>query len=465
MTLSKLIANKRAVIAEKMRTRSANVSELAQLREVAELTTEQEARIAELRSANEALDTEVGELTRAVAELEAEQAADEAADAVARVSIALPTATRAERPAAVVTNEARTYSRETDPYGGQFARDIAVSFMYGDTEARERLSRHMAEERVERGGLLERAGTTGNYAGLTVPQYLVDLVAPNAKAGRPFADACRRNPLPSEGMTVEISRITTGSSAAIQATQNSAVSSTDIDDTVLSIPVQTNAGQQDVSRQVIERTTGGEQIILEDLFRAYNTNLDSTLINQATTGLSAAATSVAYTDTTPTATELYPKLFQAASEVETALLDMDAADCFVVMHSRRWFWLNSNLSTAWPLVAQPGVPAQTGGVNDGTPYGSGFRGRLVNGMPVVVDNNIPTNKGAGTNEDEVYVVAQSECHLWEDPQAPMFIRAEQTNVGSLGVKFVVYGYFAYTFGRRPHARVIGGTGLVAPTFA
>jgi hypothetical protein len=65
---------------------------------------------------------------------------------------------------------------------------------------------------------------------------------------------------------------------------------------------------------------------------------------------------------------------------------------------------------------------------------------------VVVDNNLSTTVGAGT-EDEIFVTASSECHLWEDPAAPVFIRAEQPAAANLGVLLVVYGYFAYTFAR------------------
>ena len=133
------------------------------------------------------------------------------------------------------------------------------------------------------------------------------------------------------------------------------------------------------------------------------------------------------------------------------------------MHSRRWGWIQSQLSSTWPLFGQPGVAAQMAGVNFGERYGSGFRGVLPNGTPVIVDNNCATDLGAGT-EDEIYFPAQSESHLWEDPNAPMFIRAEQTKAASLGILLVVYGYFAYTFTRRAHAQKIAGTGLIAPTF-
>lgn len=93
-----------------------------------------------------------------------------------------------------------------------------------------------------------------------------------------------------------------------------------------------------------------------------------------------------------------------------------------------------------------------------------MRGVLPNGTPVIVDNNIATNLGAGTNEDEIYILSRRESHLWEDASAPMLIRAEQTNAASLGVLFVVYGYFAYTHARYSHAQKLNGTGLVTPTW-
>jgi hypothetical protein len=156
----------------------------------------------------------------------------------------------------------------------------------------------MAEERVERGRVawqLERAAGTGAFAGLTVPQYLTDLYAPAAAAMRPFADACNKHVLPSAGMTVNLSRITTATSAALQASENTAVSETNIDDTLLTINVQTNAGQQTLSRQALERGTGVEAVVLDDLYRRYHTNLDSTLLNQASTGLAASSTLIPYT--------------------------------------------------------------------------------------------------------------------------------------------------------------------------
>lgn len=363
-----------------------------------------------------------------------------------------------------VGREERTYTKEKDRRGAQFLTDICRQFLFRDLEAEQRLVAHMREERVERAQYMERAVGTGAFAGLVVPQYLTEMYAPRVQALRPFADICNKHDLPASGMTVNISRITTGTGVGLQASENTSVTNVDIDDTLLTETVQTAAGQQTLSRQAIERGTGIEDVVLDDLFRAYATTLDTTLINQATTGLSAQGVSIAYTDGTPTPAELWPKLSAGAAGIEAALLGK-AVPSHVVMHSRRWYWLQSQVGASWPFMGQPGIPPQLGGVNYANTYNDGTRGVLPNGMLAVVDNNIAANLGAGTNEDEIYVVAADECHLWEDPNAPVFIRAEQPAAAALGVLLVVYGYFAYSFRRYPNSvQKIGGTGLVTPVF-
>ena len=116
--------------------------------------------------------------------------------------------------AARIGREQRTYNPETDRKGIGFLRDVARNFLFNDAEASHRLAQHMAEERVERGQYLERAtgdSTTTNWAGLTVPQYLTDMYAPAVANMRPFADICNKHELPSSGMTVNISQVTTAS--------------------------------------------------------------------------------------------------------------------------------------------------------------------------------------------------------------------------------------------------------------
>lgn len=367
-----------------------------------------------------------------------------------------------------IRNEARTYSREQERAGVSFLADVASRITGHVPGAAERLERHMNEERVERPGLETRAAGSTAFAGLVVPQYLTDLAAPAVAAMRPTANICRKWELPASGMTVNISRITTATSAALQSSENAAVSETNIDDTLLSPAVLTAAGQQTISLQALNRGTGTEAIVVADLVKRVHTVLNSTLINQATNGLDAiAGVSVTYTDATPTAAELYPSLFNLISQVQTAVY---MGITHFVMHPRRWNWLASQVGTNWPFLQVAGAGAQTGGSYNG-PAGYNASANDVTiagtlaGVPVILDASVATNLGAGTNEDRIYGVTADEAHLWEDANAPLFIRAEQPSAASLGVLFVVYSYFAYTFGRYPSAHgKISGTGLVTPTF-
>jgi HK97 family phage major capsid protein len=465
MTIDELIAHQRAKITAKLAERKTLETDLENLRkpcldEKRDPTDDEATQIATATERKAAIDAEVAGYEAEVKRLQDEKAADERAAELAQETAETGVRTSGQTGSVRVGAEKRTYNPDTDKRGVQFVRDIAGQF--ANPASAERLARHMAEERVERGEYLARAAGTGAFAGLTVPQYLIDMYAPAAKSMRPFANICNHHDLPSDGMTLNISRITTSPTVALQASENAAVSETNIDDTLLTVSVQTAAGQQTLSRQAIDRSTGAEEVMLEDLVRSYHTTLDSTLINQATNGLSAVAQDTDYTDASPTAAELWPKILKAVSQCEAVLLGGGQAT-HVIMHSRRWAWMQSQVGSTWPFIAQPGIPTQAGGQVENTGYDTGVRGILPNGLKVVVDNNIATN--FGTNEDEIYVVANNECHLWEDPGAPLMIRAEQPAAGSLGVLFVVYGYFAYTFARYTNAQQkISDTGLIAPTF-
>lgn len=361
----------------------------------------------------------------------------------------------------------RTYNPDNDRKGAAFLKDVIAQHLFGDVQASTRLAHHMHEEGVERarsGYRVERAVSTGSFTGLVVPQYLTDMYAPAVAAMRPFADICNHHDLPDTGMTVNISRITQPTAATIQATENTPVVETDADDTLLTENILTIAGSQVISRQAIERGTGIEEVLVDDLFRRYATTQDSTLINQAVTGLSAVAASVPYTDASPSGVEMWPKILAGFANSEAALLGFAQPNA-VIMHSRRWYWLQSQLSAQWPLVQQPGLTDNHFAANYAKRYGEGVRGILPNGAVVIVDNNVPINLGEGTNQDEVYIVATDECHLWETPSSPIFLRCEQPAAANLGVLLVLYGYIAFSMRRYANAMSkISGNGLIQPVF-
>ena len=403
------------------------------------------------------------------AELEARVAAVEArTDLEARITelearAAATAEARAYDNVARVTREERTYSSESDARGVSFIHDV-VARTFGDMDASQRLARHQQEERVERGSTLEsRAIGTSALGALVVPQYLTDLVAPLARAGRPLADIANRMPLPAEGMTVEIPRITTGTSAAVQATQNTSVSETNLDETTLSVPVVTIAGQQTISVQALSRGRGTEQVILRDLVSAYNTALDAQLIagsgsNGQHRGIlnTSSIQSVTFTDTTPTVAELYPKLFDLIQKVQSGFY---GGISHFVMHPRRWAWMAAAVSSSSPFLQINTNPQGAGGQFGAPSYG-GVVGNIA-GVPVVLDANIATT--TSTNQDTIYGVTAAELHLWEDAGAPLFIRVDQAS--SLGVTIAAFGFTAFTAGRYPAAHgTISGAGLATPTF-
>ena len=54
---------------------------------------------------------------------------------------------------------------------------------------------------------------------------------------------------------------------------------------------------------------------------------------------------------------------------EAAMVDQQAGDTIVVVLARRWYWVQSQLRSTFPLIAQPGAPFNVAGVNFGERYG------------------------------------------------------------------------------------------------
>ena len=407
--------------------------------EARELTKEEDAAIAasldEVRSLDEQIAThsELEKRSAEAAELRKEKKFDQ---------VSAP---------AVVKAEARTYSPNSE---FSFVADAYAAQISGDFAARERLARHMNEEKVER-----RDVTSANFAGLIVPQYLTDLAAPYARAGRPTADIARKHQLPAAGLTLSISKVTTGSSVAAQ-TEGAAVSETNMDDTKLDISVNTYAGQQNVSRQALERGTGVDALVMADLVSAYHTSLNTAVVAEL---LASAGQSVTYTDASPTVAELYPKLLDAVQKVQTTFF---AGPNIIIMHPRRLAWILAALdSTNRPLAVPAPVAMNPVSFGQGSvQYGNS--GYSIAGLPVVTDATVSTAQGAGTNQDTIYIGNAQELHLWEQGSGePMMLRFEQPKGSELDVQMIVYGYAAFTANRYPNAfALIGGTGLVTPTF-
>lgn len=348
-----------------------------------------------------------------------------------------------------VGNEAHTYRPDA---GFSYFRDLMNRTH--DDGAAERLAQHAREVRD--------VSTADPGAGVFVPPvYLGEMWAELPREARPFAAALPSMPLPDVGMTITIPRVTTGTTAVIQASEAGAVSETDIDGTLLSVSVRTIAGQNDVSRQALERTFPGmDFLIFQDLRADYDEQLDTQLISGSGAsgqhlGVNAVSgiNTVAYTDASPTAAELVPKLYDGIQQIADGR--KKKAD-LIVIHPRRAAWLASNLSTTFPLF-QLGSYMQAAGSQD-----MGFVQNFA-GLEVVQDSNISTEIGASTDEDEILIVRRADLFLLEGPlRTGVF---EDVLSGTLQVRLQVFAYSAFISGRQPEAIArIRGTGLKAPTF-
>lgn len=394
---------------------------------------------------------------------------------------------------AVITKEERTYDSYKSARGLQSFFADAYALQGGDMEAQLRLQRHGKEVRVEgeKVGKNTRAQTTTTFAGLVVPQYLVDLVALLVRSGRPFLNTCLQMELPDKGMSFIIPRGTTGAAVASQTPENTSAQNTDEVWANLTVNVATIAGQQDVSRQSLERGTPGlDELVYMDLAGAYMAELDrqglnglgsgNQMLGMFKTGSVGQATAFG---AAPTWTLFNSKV--AGQVAGVAGSGVGIVPRLIVMHPRRWGWMNTLLDTTGRNIV---VPQANGAFNAGAlnlkPGGYGgdsasptdsttvkFVGSM-QGLDIFTDANVPIAVGT-ESEDLVGVYDPYKQILWEDGDGmPNQLKFEQTLGNQLTVKLVAYGYAAFTAGRYPQAvGIVGGQdvggatfGLVAPTF-
>lgn len=352
----------------------------------------------------------------------------------------------------VKVNEPLTYRADNNDKVS-FFKDM--HFMNkGDASALERLHRHQLETRD--------VSTADPGAGVFLPPaYLGELWAELPREGRPFADMVPKMPLPDAGISITVPRVTTGTATGIQASEAAAVTETDIDGTLLTVGVNTIAGQNDVSLRALERTMPGmDFLIFQDLRADYDEQLDTQLLagtgaSQQHLGIRAvsAINTVAYTDASPTAAELVPKIYDGIQKIATARFRK--ADT-IVLHPRRAAWLASNLSATFPLF-QLGVLNQAAGSQQ-----AGFVDNFA-GLRTCIDGNVSTEFGVSTDEDEIYVVRTADLILMEEP---LRVRVfDDVLSGTLQVRLQVVAYSAFISGRQPGAITkISGTGLKGATF-
>ena len=422
-----------------------------------------------LDAAQAELDDAVAEVERCKRNLEdAERLARSTAESqvvVEQRNTAAPqaTTTAGSTPVELRTSDARVTRDEFiyRPDQEGFLRDVVAAF-HGNRGALEKLDRHNAQMRDHGSVIAKRDVTTSDpgAAGFLPPIYMSQAWAELPRAGRPFADRIRKMPLEQYGTTISIPKVQSGVTVASQNGENTAVSETDADSQTVTVPVNTIAGMNDMSLQAFERTAPGwDMVIADDLRAAHDAEMD----RQCLSGTGAAGqhrgiravsgvNTVTYTDATPTAAELHPKLYDAIQKIAT---NRFKAATHFIGHPRRSAWLASNLSTSFPLLQQGGL-MQAVGTQDG-----GFA-KVIAGLEWIDDPNVGTTLGAGT-EDEIYAVYMPDLILMED--TPRFQVFQEVLSGTLTARLRLYSYSAFASARQAAAiSIISGTGLIAPTF-
>lgn len=365
-----------------------------------------------------------------------------------------------------VTGESLTYERGN---GLSFFRDL-YKRSTGDIDAAQRLSRHRDEMRVERpvpeAYDLSSTDSAGGY--LVPPLWANDDLVTYARPHRAGVDAIGTRPLPPNTDSINVPTIETGTATELQSSDNSAIQETDATFGVRTADVKTIAGMQDVSRQVVDRgLPGTDEVIFGDLAADLARRFDSWVITNGTSNAKgildvSGINAVTYTDTTPTVAELYPKIADAAQRISTSIY---APANLVLMHPRRWaFFLAASDGSNRPLVV-PAANNPQNAVATMTAVGAEGPVGTILGLPVVLDANIPTTLGTGTNEDRIIVVRKEELFVYEDPAGPYLEVFHDTGSGTLTVRFRCHTYVAQANARRPTAiSVVSGTGLSTPSW-
>jgi HK97 family phage major capsid protein len=302
-----------------------------------------------------------------------------------------------------------------------------------------------------------------------------------ARAGKAYANLVPTEALPGGTDSINIPKVATGTSTAVQAADNGSAADTtngshetNLTDTSVQANVKTIWGQQGIAVQLLDQSPiAFDEVVFRDLAADYATKLDVQVINGTGSGnqvvgvrntpgiITVTAGTISGTPTQLDYAKLvYTKIADAIQRIHTQRF---AAPEVIVMHPRRWAWFLSTFDTVGHPLIVPNGPAQNqigefGGVVSQQVVGT------MHGLPVVTDPNLPTSLGTTTNQDVIHVLRASDLLLFESSIRTRAL--QETRAENLTVLLQVYGYLAFTAGRQPKSVAeIGGEALATPAFA
>lgn len=293
----------------------------------------------------------------------------------------------------------------------------------------ERRAAERGLERMSRAGVtpfetraMNRVDGTGGY--LVPPLWLVDDYIGYLRAGREFADLWRGMELPAGTDNINVPRITQGSATGPQAADGAPVNGRDMNDAFVTAKVQTISGQMDVALQLLEQTplSNIDEIIFQDLAADYNLQLSGQCYlgsNSAgqikgvwPAGALANTNGIYLPNTNNTAAQTWVNGGGATFSVNNSVFQGTAQLASVIARTRlrtptahvwhSWVWFNLLTQVdqnGRPLVV-PGTPNNVGfnqiAIDTDSPTAAGPVG-YYQGLPVIVDPNMPTTFGTAPN--------------------------------------------------------------------
>jgi HK97 family phage major capsid protein len=405
-----------------------------------------------------------------------------------------------------VVDEPLTYNRYAQTEGISYIRDSVAIVTGRDNkfgslaDARERMQRHGQEmdrvlpERAKKRDAVAKAEaraqgwdnpfekrvnpnrTDGQGGYLVPPVWLMDDLIPILRAGRVAANLCKRMDLPTGTDSINIPKLSTGTTAAIQTADNASVSSTDFTDTSVSANVKTIAGQQDVAIQLVEQSPLPlDEILYTDLIADYNKKLDLQVLAGSNAsgqveGLYSSAggspwsntATITYTSGSPTVAGMWPVFAQSLSNIAENRFTVD--NVAFIMHPRRWFWFVGALdSQNRPLVVINGSANFNTMATANGAVAEGYVGNLAVGAPAYVDANVTTTDtaGSGSAQDIIFALKTDDAFLFEGDIRQREL--PEVLSGTLQVRFQVYNYLAFLLRYGQSLAISSGTGFAAPS--
>lgn len=436
------------------------------------LTAEEQAQYDNLTEQRAAVEREIVPVAERLAELEQEAVREQAA-----ASARAEAGEAGEQRGNAQVSEKPIYQR--GDRSKSYFRDLANAHAFhGDPSAPDRLQRHARGLEFEQRALGNTNTTGGSGGEFAPPLWMVEDFVKLARAGRITANLYNKQDVPVGVSSVNLPKILTGSSVALQSTQNTALSQTDITTGFVGTGFSTIGGKQIVSQQLIDQSAiDFDQVIMMDLAADYARVMNVNVLTGAGTGANnnsvvnglfnatvPAGNQITFTSASPTAAAFYSKAAGALASFATLRYDNPTV---WLMHPRRWFWLLAQTDSAGrplvvPIAGSGNVQSFNAMASADAPEYQGYVGNFL-GLPVVVDPSLPTNLGAGTNQDRVYLLKQDDLWLFESqPRMEVF---RETYADSVGVLFRCYAYVGTILNRQTASiAYVDGTGLTAPTF-